>query len=383
MFKKIEKWLKQKRFLFLIMAVLGILLDIFVFSFVSDLIILFLTVLWVGAIIGWQLEGRFSILGALIFLAMCPFLLILKKDLIAEKAAIWAYMFLVVGVFQQLIELKKEPKNMVDFDEFIWVNIAFLDSIIKDLKKKGAKRFFFNLPKGIFTRVRRKLVEVKFPAKKHLFSIIEKLTRYFWTISSAIVAMSVLIELAREVKFYHWFFETNFWVEFSRRLLIYLVFYWVLYWLAFWLIKKKWSTLKKGPLLLFVLLAFWQGNRIVYRKVRAGFEYRPYIIRVFPDIADRYRLVRIYGRNFRDMPFEGKVLIDGKEQRVKNWSDQLVVFEVDPYLSKTGNIVVVTCCNERDSLRSNAVKFVYYDSKTATPEEKKRFWKMLKEYKEK
>jgi len=39
---------------------------------------------------------------------MCPFLLIFQKEPIAEKAAVWAYMFLLVGVIQMIIEYVKE-----------------------------------------------------------------------------------------------------------------------------------------------------------------------------------------------------------------------------------------------------------------------------------
>ncbi|OQB43715.1 MAG: hypothetical protein BWY03_00626 [Parcubacteria group bacterium ADurb.Bin159] len=111
--------LSAKKHWWLFVSVIGILLDIFIFPFTSDVVILILTGLWIGAVVGWKLEGRFSIFAALIFLTLCPFLLIFKKDPLAEKAAIWAYMFLVVGVIQQLIELKRKPKNLVNFDDFI------------------------------------------------------------------------------------------------------------------------------------------------------------------------------------------------------------------------------------------------------------------------
>jgi len=48
---------------------------------------------------------------------MCPFLLIFKKNLIAEKAAVWAYMFLVVGVIQMMIEYMKEERKSAKKEE--------------------------------------------------------------------------------------------------------------------------------------------------------------------------------------------------------------------------------------------------------------------------
>ncbi len=93
------------------MVILGILIDIFVFKFTSDFIILFLTGLWVLSIYRFKFEGRVSIGFALFFLILCPFLLILGKEPIAEKVAIWAYMFLVVGVIQMFIEYIREGKR--------------------------------------------------------------------------------------------------------------------------------------------------------------------------------------------------------------------------------------------------------------------------------
>jgi len=88
----------------LFLVALGILGDIFVLDFNSNLIIVFLTALWILAVRRWKFEGRISVAVALAFLVMCPFLLIFEKDLIAEKSAIWAYMFLVVGVIQMFVE---------------------------------------------------------------------------------------------------------------------------------------------------------------------------------------------------------------------------------------------------------------------------------------
>jgi len=89
----------------------GILFDIFIFELSWDWFILFLTGLWVWVVRLHRFEGRVSIAGGLIFLIMCPFLLIFQKEPIAEKAAVWAYMFLLVGVVQMVIEYIKELKN--------------------------------------------------------------------------------------------------------------------------------------------------------------------------------------------------------------------------------------------------------------------------------
>jgi len=110
MFNKISNFLNKYRFLILIFCGVGILFDIFFLKLTSDFLIFFLTGLWILAVKLYKFEGRVSVGMALGFLVLCPFLLILKKEAIAEKAAIWTYMFLVVGVIQMLIEVRKEKR---------------------------------------------------------------------------------------------------------------------------------------------------------------------------------------------------------------------------------------------------------------------------------
>ena len=109
--KKIFKEYIFNQITILVLVILGILIDIFVLKFTSDLLILILTALWILSVYHFKFKGRTSIGLALGFLILCPFLLIFKKELIAEKAAIWAYMFLVVGAVQMFIEYVKEERK--------------------------------------------------------------------------------------------------------------------------------------------------------------------------------------------------------------------------------------------------------------------------------
>jgi len=113
-FWKLFNQFALSRVAILAFCALGILIDIFVFSFTSDLIILFLAGSWIWSIRSYKFEGRVSVAGALVFLVMCPFLLIFEKDLIAEKSAIWAYMFLVIGVIQMFFENLREERKSVN-----------------------------------------------------------------------------------------------------------------------------------------------------------------------------------------------------------------------------------------------------------------------------
>ena len=382
-------FLKKHRLFFLVLSLFGILIDIFIFKFTSDLVILGLTGLWIGAVIGWRLEGRFSILGALIFLVMCPFLLIIKQEAIAEKAAIWTYMFLVVGVVQQMIELKRGTKGWRDFDGFVEAASKLADLKIDELRKKGA-RGMVEIMAGLFlaameaailasrkslAAVKKKVLEIADDmqsspllyvfglAGKFLFSGLEKLgrliSRYWREITLAALAISAARAAEREILFYHEFFQEHFIWQFSQRLLVWLLLFWGLAFSGLFFLKNKWRVLKNRKIFIILfLLLIWQGNGQIFHRARAKFEFKPYILRINPNIASRYMIVKIYGRNFRDLPFESRVLLNNRHQRIRHWSDKLITFEVDPLLSASGDLWVQTRDGSSRAQESNRLSLL-------------------------
>jgi hypothetical protein len=118
---------KKTKIIFLLILAPSILFDIFMLPQVYDSITLWLTIFWIIVVTGYRLEGRFSYAAALSFLIICPISLIFKNEFIAEKAAIWTYMFLVVGTIQSLIELKVGSTDRVDLDKY-WAKTESLRS---------------------------------------------------------------------------------------------------------------------------------------------------------------------------------------------------------------------------------------------------------------
>jgi len=230
--------LSAKKHWWLFISVIGILVDIFFLPFTSDLIIFVFTLFWIGAVVGWKLEGRFSILGALIFLTMCPFLLIFKKDPIAEKAAIWAYMFLVVGVIQQLIELKRKPKNLINFDDFIKgikeTAKAFKNGFFKaraELKGKSAPqiageagnalgKLSLQFPQKLKTTGKKSkffpLLMLKWIIDK-IAAVLKFVSRFWFWLAIALLLILIFTGLGREIAFYRQFFEEQAWDQFWQK----------------------------------------------------------------------------------------------------------------------------------------------------------------------
>lgn len=116
---KPSNFLKNFRLLFVSMFVSALLLELFLTKTSDDLLLLGLTLFWILTVLGFRLESRFSILGTLIFLLSAAFFLMIRLQAVAEKLAVWAYLFLVVGIVQRLIEERKRPKELKDIESFL------------------------------------------------------------------------------------------------------------------------------------------------------------------------------------------------------------------------------------------------------------------------
>ncbi len=385
---KLMAYFEKKKCTFLLLAIVGVLVDIFIFRFTSDLVILGLTGMWIGAVIGWRLEGRFSILGALIFLTMCPFLLILKKDPIAEKAAIWAYMFLVVGVIQQLIELKKEPEGWRDFDDFLRNIKKLTNSKINELKREGVGKTLLALIMALpvagqiwWQERRRRLAANWWIRKTGLLGRLLLQLFALWPELTLLGLLALIIRgLIKEINFYCWFFEGQWWWQFAWRLLPLLLLFWGLLWQIWGKINGKlqlpWR--QKFWLGIFFCLIIWRGDSWLFRQRRQPFENKPYILRLEPSLATGYMKVKIFGRNFNQPPFKPQVFLNGRQQRVLSWGKQLVIVEIDPYRAESGPLWVRAWWAGHWQ-QSNRRYLRYYDPRRATPRQRRQFWRFLEQ----
>ncbi len=79
----------------------------------------------------FKIDSRFLILPALLLLWYCPFLLMYKQSVLAEKVAVFVYYFLVVGVILQIFEknlnLEIDYLKKIIFDKWVLiVGIVFV-----------------------------------------------------------------------------------------------------------------------------------------------------------------------------------------------------------------------------------------------------------------
>ena len=107
--KKTEQFLEKYWVLSLIG--IGILLEIFLLKAISSLATLFLAISWILLIRHFKFENRVSFYLALFFLFFCPILLIFGKEAVAERFAIWVYIFLLIGIIQSVLEYVGKTKD--------------------------------------------------------------------------------------------------------------------------------------------------------------------------------------------------------------------------------------------------------------------------------
>lgn len=86
--------------------VIIVVFDIFVVQLNNDIVYLVMIGLWIGTFRAYKLDSKTTFIFALILLLIPPIFLAFRDEPTAEKAAIWAYMFLVAGTIQAMLELK-------------------------------------------------------------------------------------------------------------------------------------------------------------------------------------------------------------------------------------------------------------------------------------
>ncbi|HUW24337.1 MAG TPA: IPT/TIG domain-containing protein [Patescibacteria group bacterium] len=307
----------------------------------------------------WGLESRFLFAGSLVFLILCPFFIWLKRVGWAEDLAIGCFLFLVTGFIQRLMERKFKFLIKVDFDKF-WEKLGNEIRMIQRMDLVERLNFLVRKSKGVWLGVSR-------TARIWLFILLVELIA---------LILAVAIE---EIFYYRYFFGESYLKQLAKYLFpqakqMFLAI--LVSCLAITIIRAKiWL---KRTLLIILLIYMASIERGTFARARERFELKPYILKIVPDIASNWMEVKIMGHNFDNLPFSGKVLLGGKEQKIKVWNDKTVVIEIDPIRSESGNLVLTRQHPDKGLLKSNEISFTHYDSRRATPEEKKRFWEMIK-----
>lgn len=115
---------RRKNYILFYVNFIIILAQVFFMNVANNYAYLLLIGLWALLILIYRFESSVSYLLGLFFLLLCPVLLIINQELIAENAAIWIYFFLVVGTAEALVELARKPQNLIGYDIFLKENFS-------------------------------------------------------------------------------------------------------------------------------------------------------------------------------------------------------------------------------------------------------------------
>ncbi len=282
----------RKRKVLTILVYLGIISFILLFAVnYFDLCLMVTILFWMILSNEEKLGSQYSFIISLGIVLLEPFLIVSQKEIITEMVSITAFMFMAAGVVQQFVFLEKEPSGKIDISQ-------------------------------IYSK--RKI-------------------KYLLVLILLVLIFLVLKSLKGELAFYRYFFESNYMSEFINRILVKVLFLPVLLVLltVIKVVNKLFPEFIKGSLnkilffLVFSLILILFVNKILFVNEREKFASKPYITR----ISKTETSLEIYGHNFHDAPFVGKVYLDSMEVPVKDWKDWQIIIDLND-LTKNGELYV-------------------------------------------
>lgn len=105
-------FLKKFQLILPILFLLGIILDIFYFKNNSDIRFFSLLLLWILITKIYSLKSDLTFKLCLVYLAIIFFFMLLNKNpLRIERLSVWIFLFLLVGVVQQIFEFRAKAKK--------------------------------------------------------------------------------------------------------------------------------------------------------------------------------------------------------------------------------------------------------------------------------
>jgi len=97
----------SSRLLLALPFVCALFFDLFLLRSISEILTLFIILLWLLILLTCRLDSRVSINLALGFLILCAISLALPFGSVSEKFAIWFFNFFLVGIVQRIIEVEE------------------------------------------------------------------------------------------------------------------------------------------------------------------------------------------------------------------------------------------------------------------------------------
>ncbi len=297
-----------------------ILLDIFLLNNHNDYYYVYFLFLWSLISQRYRFETKISTLISFILYIVTSIIFVLGSRDVSEKTGVWALVFLLFSTIQTIFELNNSKIRSMTLRYF--VKNLFRFEPISDQKVIKIPEKFLKVLYAIF------LVYVFYSTSFHIYQAIEKYKQFYPTSYLGKFSFSFLLP------------------EFILVLTLSLLY-----------LYKRVVIVKSKILLVVIFTVFYFSTRqIIYQSL--SFESLPTIFSVSPEHTNEAWVdVVVKGKNFRNIPFIGKVYISDIEQGeyLVLWSDEKIVFRTSPTLTTTGEIKVVPL----DRKPSNSVPFMY------------------------
>lgn len=318
----------------------------------------------------FRFESRVATVFALGFLVLTPVMLIFGYQAHAEKTAVWAYLFLCITVVQQVYEIKYKSTEAFSLESFFrnlhrfkvsqdyWVrdlpiyarNLRdFYITTIDQLSLAAIIRNHPKLERGLIFWLR---TIPRLAKKAFWFCIVSILVILFATLVFYLFVLSPVLTIYHVLPKFVTFYPDTY----SQRYFLTLLIPELLFLLFSFMVFHRVIKTTIYALLLTTLAFNLLSGKIVSKSIE--FETRPKILFVSPNVtSEAWTDVVIYGKNFRNIPFVGKLYIGDIEQGeyMIYWSDEKIVFRTSPDLSRSGLVNVVPL----DRSPSNKVPFNY------------------------
>ncbi len=268
----------------------------------------------------YHFEAKIAALLGLLFLVLTLAMTLFGQSDLAEKISVWAYLFLSITAVQKLYEARKTTPTPLTLK-------TFTDDFPN----------FKSNHKPLLTKASEQRLDLICYFLVCLFIFL----RFF--------------KIAQAFSKFSFFYPTNTLLRFFSLLLVPEL---ILTLILFLVLVYSVKTIKKTKIILLLMLLIFNFFSARILSTATKFEYTPIIISVTPnETSEAWVDIFITGKNFQDVPFVGKVYIDGIEQGeyVLYWSDRKVVVRTSPAITKSGNICISTLTKGN----SNCVPFKY------------------------
>jgi len=363
--------------IFTAIAILSILADVFWIDEYYSFLIISVLLAWLLNTYQHKACPRVSISLGLVFLILSVPLGLVQIKIIPDKLAAWSYLLLFFGIIQTIYEASRplvrslsvlvfwqqvflELKNALVFVYLCLMgDVRIVATRIDEIRGNREASQMVALIIYRFDNVIVKNYIVTTKALSFLLVFAVQVQRYTVNYGPFVLLIWLITSLIGKVTRMKTFFQDYFirdqlqlfWTHLGAYLLVLFLVVSLIFYISQ---RRKRFKVKLYLAILFLALYSYMSDELYSRTTY--FRNDLVIWSVNPqDISEPWADVTVVGRNFKNMPSMGSVLIDGVPQRIIKWNEREVIFRTDPTTTTSGPLIIKTYQNKK----SDPITFTY------------------------